>query len=109
MEVGRGDVVIAVISGDYGKPRPTLVVQGDAFQGMESLTLLPLTTELRDSPLMRIAIEPTDQNGLRERSQIMIDKIATVMSRKIGRRIGRVDNTTMRLVDRALARFLGVE
>jgi hypothetical protein len=31
MEVGRSDILIAVLPGDYGKGRPALVVQADAF------------------------------------------------------------------------------
>jgi mRNA-degrading endonuclease toxin of MazEF toxin-antitoxin module len=27
----RGDVVVCVLSGDYGKPRPAVVVQSDVF------------------------------------------------------------------------------
>jgi mRNA interferase MazF len=111
MEMGmsRGGIVTAVMAGDYGKPRPVLIVQDDAFIGLASVTVLPLTSDLQESPLFRIAIEPTQENGLRSRSQIMIDKAATIARRKIGTGIGRVDNATMRIVDRALARFLGLE
>ena len=107
--MNRSDIVAAVIPGDYGKPRPVLVVQSGAFRDLESLTVLPLTSDLHDAPLVRIGIEPTPESGLRERSQIMIDKAATVSRRKIGRQIGRIDEVTMRRVDRALAQFLGLE
>jgi mRNA interferase MazF len=107
--MNRSDLVAAAMVGDYGKPRPVLVVQSDAFQGLPSLTVLPLTSDLQEAPLVRIGIEPTRENGLRQRSQIMIDKAASVPRRKIGRHIGRVDPGTMRAVDRALARFLGLE
>lgn len=72
------------------------------------MTVLPLTSELHEIPPIRIDIEPTRENGLRARSQIMIDKTATLPRRKIGQRIGRVDSATMQAVDRALARFLGL-
>jgi mRNA interferase MazF len=111
VEVGivRGDFVTVVIAGDYGKPRPALVIQDDAFSGLSSLTVLQLTSDLTDLPLFRIRIDPTRENGLHTRSQIMIDKAVTVRHDKIGRRIGRIDNATMRRVDRALARFLGLQ
>jgi mRNA interferase MazF len=107
--MNRNDLAAAVMPGDYGKPRPVLIIQSGAFRNLESLTVLPLTSDLYDAPLVRIGIEPTPENGLRERSQIMIDKIATVSRRKFGRQIGRIDEVTMRRVDRALARFLGLE
>ena len=109
IRISRGDVVTVAIAGDYGKPRPALVVQDDAFLGLPSVTVLQLTSDLQESPLVRIEIAPTHENGLREISHIMIDKAVTVRRTKVGRRIGRVDDETMRRVDRALARFLGVE
>jgi mRNA interferase MazF len=107
-EIVRGDVVTVVIAGDYGKPRPALVIQDDAFMDLPSTTVLQLTSDLYDLPLFRLEVAPTTQNGLREMSQIMIDKAVTVRRNKIGRRIGCLDDDTMRLVDRALARFLGL-
>ncbi len=106
MEVRRGDLVIVIIPGDFGKPRPALIVQSDAFNEIISLTVLPLTSDLQPAPLVRITIEPSTGNGLERRSQIMIDKAATVLRAKVGRQIGRVDGATMRAVDGALLRFL---
>jgi len=106
MEIKRGDLVVAVFPGDYGKPRPALVVQGDAFMATASVTMLPLTSDLQRAPLLRITIEPNPGNGLDQTSQIMVDKAATVTRSKIGRHIGRVDDVTRRAVERALLRFL---
>jgi mRNA interferase MazF len=108
MEVSRGDLVTIALSGDYGKPRPALVVQDDAFAALASVTLLRLTSELHDWPLIRITVEASPGNGLQKRSQIMIDKATTVPRAKIGQHLGRVDDDTMRAVGRALALFLGV-
>ncbi len=108
MEISRGDLVSVVLSGDYGKPRPALVVQDDAFSALPSLTLLPLTSDLRDAPLVRITAEPSRDNGLQRRSQVIIDKAATVPHSRLGRRIGQLDADTMRSVGAALARFLGL-
>jgi mRNA interferase MazF len=109
MEISRGDLVTAAISGDYGKPRPALVVQADEFDALLSVTLLPLTSDLREWPLFRVTIEPSRDNGLQARSQVMIDKAATVPRAKIGQRIGRLQPATMRAVGTALARFLDLE
>jgi len=109
MELARGDLVIATVSGDYGKPRPALVMQHDAFATLPSLTILPLTSDLRAAPLIRIDVPGTAANGLRTASQIMIDKAATIPRAKIGTRIGRLDEATLGHVTRALARFLGIQ
>jgi len=108
MEIRRGDLVTVALPGDYGKPRPALVIQSDAFNGLNSATVLRLTSEVHDFPLFRITIEPTRQNGLERRSQVMVDKAATVPKARIGQRIGRLETDRMRVINVALARFLGL-
>lgn len=103
----RGSVVTIALSGDYGKPRPALVVQSNYFSEHPSVSVLPITSELRPTPLFRIEVEPDEINGLRKRSQIMVDKIQTVPAEKIGKVIGVLDDVTMMEVNRALALWLG--
>jgi mRNA interferase MazF len=109
MEMRRGDLVAIALSGDYGKPRPALVVQADAFDGLPSVTVLRVTSELHDWPLFRIIVEANRHTGLQQRSQVMVDKAATVPRSRIGQRIGRLDTDTMQAVSTALARFLGLD
>jgi len=108
MAIARGDLVTIAVSGDYGKPRPALVVQDDAFETLDSVTVLRLTSDSRTSSLLRVPIAPKPENGLRLASRIMIDKATTVPRDRLGERIGRVDAATMAAVDLALARFLGL-
>ncbi len=96
-----------VTSGDYGKPRPALIVQSDAYAEHPSITVLPLTSELHDMPLLRVTVEPGEDTGLRLRSQVMVDKATTIARVKAGSRIGRLDEATLVNVSRALATFLG--
>lgn len=93
---------------DYGKPRPALVIQSDMFSEARSKTVLPLTSTLIDAPLIRVQIEPTPQNRLRDASHVMIDKAATLPVDKLGQSFGTVDDATMVTVNRALALFLGL-
>jgi mRNA interferase MazF len=104
----RGDIVTIVLPGAYGKPRPALVIQSDLFNALGSVTVLPVTSELRSAPLMRIPLDPSDANGLRKKSQVMVDKTQTVPVEKVGSTIGRVDPETLVTIDRALATFLGI-
>jgi mRNA interferase MazF len=108
LEVRRGDIVTIVLPGAYGKPRPALVVQSDLFDTLASVTVLPVTSELRGAPLLRISIEPNTDNGLRKKSQVMVDKAQTVPRDKIGTTIGRLHEDTLVAVDRALAVFFGI-
>ena len=104
----RGDLITVALQGDYGKPRPALIIQSDFFNSHPSFTVLPITSELREAPQFRVSIEPNDGNGLRMSSQVMVDKAQTVISEKIGSVIGHLDNSEMLNVSRALSIFLGI-
>lgn len=96
------------LSGDYGKPRPALVIQSDAFDELPSVTVLLITSELHNTPLLRITVQPDKRTGLQKVSQIMVDKSQTVPRHKVGKRLGSIDAATMRKVNVALAAFLGL-
>lgn len=104
----RGDIVTAVISGDYGKPRPALIVQSDLFDATASLTLLLITGTLQNANLLRVQVEPSDANGLRKPSQIMIDRMMTVPRTRVGQVVGKLDGETLRVVEGNLTAFLGL-
>lgn len=105
----RGDIVTIALQGDYGKPRPALIIQSDFFSEHPSVTCLPLTGEVHeDMPLFRISISPDTENNLSKHSQIMVDKAVTVPRAKIRDVIGQVDAGIMVNVTRSLALFLGI-
>jgi mRNA interferase MazF len=106
--VKRGDVVTVILPGRYGKPRPGLVVQHEAFGALASVTVLPLTSDVRSLPLVRIPIAPSEETGLRIASDVQVDKIMTVPKDKVGPRLGALDESAMKKVDEALGRFLGL-
>ena len=95
------------LQGDYGKPRPALVIQSDLFNEHPSVTILPVTGELRDTPLFRITVQPDASNGLRAPSQIMVDKAQSIPRAKIGDTFGQLSDESLLAVTRALAVFLG--
>ncbi|WP_043765492.1 type II toxin-antitoxin system PemK/MazF family toxin [Algiphilus aromaticivorans] len=104
----RGSIVTVTLQGDYGKPRPALVVQSDFFDEHPSVTLLPISSDLRAAPLIRVDLSPTPDNGLRQRSQIMVDKTVTVKRTRIGEEIGHIASEELLEVNRRLAIFLGI-
>lgn len=104
----RGDLVTVAAPGDYGKPRPALVIQSDLFDELPSVALCLVTSELRNAPIFRITVDPGPENGLRNLSQIQIDKIVSVPRERVGSVIGRLDDATMLKVNRSLAVFAGI-
>jgi mRNA interferase MazF len=104
----RGDLVTIALQGDYGKPRPALVVQSDLFSEHPSVTVLPVTSELRDAPLFRVRLEAGAPNNVQKTCDIMVDKAQSVSRERVGSVFGRVTDETMLEVNRSLAIFLGV-
>lgn len=104
----RGDFVTIATQGDFGKPRPALVIQADQFNENATVTVLPVTSTLVAAPLLRIAVRPSAENGLMKPSQIMVDKAMTVKRDKVGPAFGHIDANAIVEVERCLAVFLGI-
>ena len=96
------------IGGDFGKPRPALVVQSDAFLETATATVLLLSGTEVNAPLLRGTVGPSEDNGLRKTSQVMIDKTMTVRREKLSLVFGQIDDKSLFAIDRALALFLGI-
>jgi mRNA interferase MazF len=107
MPMSRGSLVTVIPPGAYGKPRPALVIQSDFLSEHPSLTILPVTSELRKTPLFRVLVKPSLENGLSKPSQVMVDKAHTIPREKIGETFDRLEDDVMLAVNRALALFLG--
>lgn len=104
----RGDFVTVALNGDFGKPRPALVIQSDRFDAHATVTVLLLSGTLVDAPLLRVTVEPAEQNGLQKPSQVMIDKAMTVKRDRIGGVFGSASDTDMIKIGRSLTVFLGL-
>lgn len=110
MEVARGHVVLCAAPGDYGKPRPAVVVQSDLFNPTHaSITVCPITSELQDAALFRITVDPGPANGLRKRSQVMVDKVQSLRRDRIRRWVGALSPSQMAKIGAALRLWLSLE
>lgn len=110
-EVGplcRRDLLNIALQGNLGKPRPALVIQSDLFDVHASVTVLPLTGALQHAPLFRVPIPASACNGLRQTSQVMVDKPSAVLRERLGPVLGHADDETILVVTRALAVFLSL-
>jgi mRNA interferase MazF len=105
----RGDVVAVAVPGDYGKPRPAVIVQTDAFPDSHpSIVVCQMTSRLVGVADFRITVDPTSENGLRARSQVMADKPVTVRRERIGQRIGQLGADDIAKLNAALAFVMGL-
>ena len=105
----RGDLVTVALQGEHGKPRPALVIQSDLFANLTStVTIALLTSAALDIPIFRVPVEPSEANGLRTRSFVMVDQTFSASTRRFGDVFGHLGDADMLAVNRALALFLGV-
>ena len=105
----RGEIWTVSGGASYtGKPRPAVIIQDNSFDATASITLCAFTSDPTDAPLFRLVIEPTETNGLRAASRLMIDKVSTVPKDKLGEKIGRLDDADIVRLNQAVLVFLGL-
>jgi len=105
----RGEIWTVAGGKEYaGKPRPAVIIQDDSFDATASATICAFTTDETDAPLFRLAVQPTQRNGLRAPCRLMVDKMTTVPKSKLGARIGRLDEEDILRLNQAALVFLGL-
>ena len=105
----RGDIVIVAAAGAYGKPRPAVIVQTDAFpEAHASVVICQMTSEIVDAQEFRVTIDPNEENGLRVQSQVMADKPVTIRRERVGQLIGRLSGEEIGRLNVALAFVMGL-
>lgn len=108
MELRRGDLVIVAMQGDYGKPRPAMILQSDLFSETVSVVILPVTSNRVEAPLLRLELPADAKTGLRVASDLMIDKVLTVRRDRVGQKIGTAPEDVVQSATRSVAVFLGI-
>jgi len=109
----RGDIVTVAATGDFGKPRPAVIIQGDTLNAASaasaaSTIVALMTSHLRDAPLLRLTIEPEVSNGLEKTSQVQTNRIVTIRTEKIGIKIGKLNDQQQVELNRLLALAIGL-
>ncbi len=104
----RGEVWTVSGAGYAAKPRPAVIVQDDRFDATASVIVCVFTTDQTEAPLFRLPVTPSDRNGLRSVSRLMVDKLSTVSKDRLGARIGRLDDEDVVRLNRAMLVFLGL-
>lgn len=106
----RGDIITVALQGDYGKPRPAVIIESDLVPPSDSVLVCLLSSTLHGEGIYRRhTVQPTPENGLRAASQVMVDKVIAVRRVKCGTRIGAFDRTVMRALTGKLSILIGIE
>ena len=103
MRVTRGDIVAVA-----DRAGPAVVLQSPLFGDTVPLPVCMITSTEISASLLRVALPLDAATGLERPSWAMVEGITTIRQRRIGRRIGRLEATTMLEISRALLVFLGI-
>ena len=63
---------------------------------------------LVEAPLFRLSIEPSQKNGLKQKSQIMVDKIVAMPRAKCAPVIGHIEREELITLNHMLAVVIGI-
>lgn len=104
--------------GDLGDPRrsapggrsPLVIVSDDAFNRsrIATVTVVPVTTNLRWARAPGNVFVPKGAGGLPEDSVANVSQVATVDRSDLGQQMGKLDPMLIRQVDAGLRRALGL-
>jgi mRNA interferase MazF len=104
----RGDIIVGAFGSGFGsKPRPALVIQSDRYATFDTLLVTLITSDLARSHVTRPQIEPSPENGLRLRSEIMVNMVLTLRRDQVDKVIGCLSAADIARVDSALMLILG--
>jgi mRNA interferase MazF len=106
--IARGAIFSASEKGVLtGKPRPVLIVQNNRTVDIHStITVCLISTVLSGQSLFRIAIVPSEENGLDAPSEVQADHIFSFRRENLDRPIGTLSAADMSRVDAALRLWL---
>lgn len=106
----RGDIVTVAVTGDYGKPRPAVIIQSDLLteSDAQSIIVCLVTSQIEQVKTFRMKLMPSASNGLEKTSQVMVDKLFTVQRSKIGQVIGTLGKRQIQELNRQIALVVGL-
>jgi len=106
--VKRGDIITVALSGDYGKPRPAVIIQSDRLAETDSILICLITSDIREAAFHRLTVPAHASTGLRKDSQIMVEKIVAARKDRCSQPIGALDPTTLMALGELLAFVTGI-
>ena len=105
----RGEIWTVSGGTEYtGKPRPAIILQDDKYSKTASVTICPMTSDATNVHGVRLLVSPSTVNKLTKPTQIQVDKVSTVSRGKLGARIGKLEDSHLEDLSRAVTVFLGL-
>lgn len=112
MTVHRGDIYYAdlspVVGSEQGGIRPVLIVQNDVGNRFSPTVIAAAITSQMDKAKLPTHIPLRAGGRLARDSIVLLEQVRTLDKRRLRERIGRLDEPSMRMVDRALQVSFGI-
>ena len=114
MQVKRGDIYYAdlspVVGSEQGGVRPVLIVQNDVGNRYSPTVIAAAITSQREKTRLPTHIDLHSEDcGLSRDSVVLLEQIRTIDKRRLKERMGRLDNSSMNQIDRALSISFGLD
>ena len=105
-DIKRGEIYYAdlspVIGSEQGGTRPVLIVQNDVGNRFSPTVIAAAITSQKKSRLPTHVDINGDLYGLDKNSVVLLEQIRTIDKRRLGERVGRLSNKTMKAVEQSI-------
>ena len=113
MIIRRGDIYYAdlspVVGSEQGGIRPVLIVQNDVGNKFSPTVIAAAMTSQKDKTKLPTHIQLDAQDtGLSKNSIVLLEQVRTLDKKRLKERMGRLDETSMELVNHALSVSFGL-
>ena len=113
MNVKRGDIYFAdlspVVGSEQGGMRPVLIVQNDVGNKYSPTVIAAaITSRLGKTRLPTHIDVYADKVGLQKDSVILLEQIRTIDKKRLGEKMGHLDDEMMSAVDEAISVSFGL-
>nr|WP_075574838.1 type II toxin-antitoxin system PemK/MazF family toxin [Ezakiella massiliensis] len=107
MTILRGDLFYAdlspVIGSEQGGVRPVVIIQNDIGNKFSPTTIVAAITSVKNKSSMPTHVNVgKDVGGLPKDSVILLEQIRTIDKRRLREKIGRMTDSKMKEIDKAL-------
>lgn len=113
MNIKRGEIYYAdlspVVGSEQGGMRPVLIVQNDVGNRYSPTVIAAAITSQREKSKLPTHIELESRScGLSKDSIVLLEQIRTIDKKRLKERMGRIDDNSMGMIDRALTISFGL-
>lgn len=110
--MAKGDIVEIVLPNQNGHEqhglRPCIAVNAKDNIKSDMSIIVPITTTMASLNFEHsFEIEPSKQNGLKEKSVALVIQMRSVDNERINRKLGRLEDKYLKILDEEIKKMLG--